>query len=379
MNFNMTDFYTTLGVSKGASQEEIKKAYRKLAHQHHPDKQGGDENKFKEINEAYQVLSDPKKRSQYDQFGSVPPGGFGSQGFGGFGGRGFDGFDFSQGFGGFRQGQQFDFEDIFDMFGDVFGGQSGRTRGRAGHMQDETGGSDIRIGLTLNLHDVARGSVKHIELARDIVCQECGGSGANPPVGGGSGLTDCTVCGGRGEVRETTASIFGNIMRVSVCKVCRGMGKVPKENCHACRGEGRKHAKKEMELEIPAGINDGEVLVVKGEGQTGFRGAKAGNLLIQVKVEQDRVFKRAGSDLIIELPVKMTDAILGAKVRVPTMDGEKEIEIPAGVQNGEQIKLKGLGVHGPHKGDQLVKIKIEIPRKLSGKAKKLVEELAMEI
>src|SRR3989344_5629804 len=262
----MADFYTTLGVPKSASQDEIKKAYRKLAHQHHPDKQGGDENKFKEINEAYQVLSDPQKRSQYDQFGSVPPGGFGSKGFGGFGGRGFDGFDFSQGFGGCRQGgQEFDFEDIFDIFGNVFGGQFSGARGRARNAQDETGGNDIRIGLTLSLHDVARGAAKQIELLKDVVCQECGGTGAE----NGRGLVDCSVCCGKGEIRETTASFFGNITRIATCGVCRGKGKLPKENCRSCRGEGKKRSKKIIDLDIPAGLKDGEVLVVKGEGQAG--------------------------------------------------------------------------------------------------------------
>lgn len=379
------DYYTTLGVPKGASQDEIKKAYRKLAHQHHPDKQGGDEKKFKEINEAYQILSDPQKRSQYDQFGSVPPGGFGSQGFGGFGGRGFDGFDFSHGFGGFRQsgpfsgaqgGQEFDAEDIFDLFGDVFGGQFGRARSARGQRsQERTGGEDIRINLILSLRDVARGTAKHIELSKDVVCQECGGGGAEK----GSGLIDCTVCGGKGEVRETTASFFGNITRVSTCNICRGKGKVPKNNCHVCKGEGKKHSKKVVELDIPAGLKEGEALIVKGEGQAGFRGTKAGDLYIQIKVDPDKRFRRIGNDLVYEMPVKLTDALLGVRIRVPTIDGEKEIEIPAGVQNNEELKLGGLGVWGRPKGDQIVKIKIEIPKKLNSKAKKLAEELSQEI
>lgn len=383
---NILDYYTTLGVPKSASQDEIKKAYRKLAHQHHPDKQGGDEKKFKEINEAYQVLSDPSKRAQYDQFGSVPPGGFGSQGFGG---RGFDGFDFSRGFGGFRQGgpfggaqggQEFDPEDIFDLFGDIFGGGFGRARSAGSQRaQEKTGGDDIRINLTLSLRDVARGASKKIELSKDVICQECGGSGANPPAGGGSGLVDCTVCSGKGEVRETTASFFGNVTRVSTCHICRGKGKVPKNNCQACKGEGKKRSKKNIELDIPAGLKNDEILVVKGEGQAGFRGTKAGDLYIQIKIEQDKMFKRVGNDLVYEMPVRLTDALLGAKVRVPTIDGEKEIEIPAGVQNNEELKLGGLGVWGRPKGDQIVKIKIEIPKKMSGKAKRLVEELAGEI
>ena len=378
----MPDFYTTLGVPKSASQEEIKKAYRRLAHQHHPDKQGGNDLKFKEINEAYQVLSDPNKRAQYDQFGSVPPGGFGSQGFGGQGRGGFDGFDFSQGFpfgntqgeGGFGQGGQgFDAEDLFDLFGNAFGG-FGRSS-RAGRPQERVGGEDIRINLTLSLREAARGVAKEIELSKDVVCQECGGNGAEK----GSGVIDCTVCAGKGEVRETTASFFGNITRVSVCNVCRGNGKVPKNNCHACKGEGKKHSKKSIGLDIPAGLKNGEVLVVKGEGQAGFRGTKAGDLYLQITVETDKRFKRVNNDLVYEMTVKMTDALLGARIKVPTVDGEKEIEVPAGVQNNEELKLGGLGVWGRPKGDQIIKIKIEIPKKLNSKAKKLVEELTKEI
>src|SRR3989344_3475859 len=233
------DFYTTLGVPKSASQEDIKRAYRKLAHQHHPDKQNGDEKKFKEINEAYQVLSDPQKRSQYDQFsaggGSAFSGGFGRPG-------GFDGFDFSQGFGGpfdnTQDRQEFNAEDLFDLFGNAFGG-FGRSS-RAGRAQDRVGGEDIRISLILNLREVARGVNKKVELSKDVVCAECDGSGAEK----GAGLIDCTVCTGKGEVRETTASFFGNITRVSTCNVCRGKGKVPKNNCRACKGEGKKHSKK---------------------------------------------------------------------------------------------------------------------------------------
>lgn len=381
---NILDFYTTLGVPKSASQDEIKKAYRKLAHQHHPDKQGGDERKFKEINEAYQVLSDPQKRSQYDQFGSVPPGSFGSQGFGGqrrgpfdgTQGRGFDGFDFSQGFGGFGRGQEFDAEDIFDLFGDVFGGGFGRARSAKGQRaQEKMGGDDMKINLTLSLREIARGITKKIELSKDAICQECGGSGAEK----GSGLIDCSVCSGKGEVRETTASFFGNITRVSVCNVCLGNGKVPKSNCHTCKGEGKRHSKKILDLNIPAGLKDGEVLAVKGEGQAGFRGTRAGDLFIQINVEPDKRFKRVGNDLIYEISIKLTDALLGARIHIPTIDGEKEIEIPSGIQNGEELKLGGLGVWGRPKGDQIVRIKIEIPKKLGGKAKKLVEELAGEI
>lgn len=375
----MADFYTTLGVPKSASQDEIKKAYRKLAHQHHPDKQSGDEKKFKEINEAYQVLSDPNKRSQYDQFGSVPPSGFGSQGFGGpFGGAqgkqgGFDGFDFSQGFGPFSNAQgehEFNVEDLFDMFGGAFGG--GRTRRG---QEDPGAGADLQANLNISFYESARGGIKKIELNKDVVCSECSGTGAEK----GAGLINCSVCDGKGEVRETGASLFGNITRVYTCNVCRGSGKVPKSNCRVCKGEGKKHAKKSIEFNMPAGIKDGEALAIKSEGQAGFRGQKSGNLFIRFNVEQDKRFKRLGEDIVYNENVKLIDALLGAKLCVPTIDGEKEMEIPAGAQNGDEIRLRGHGIGGSRRGDQIVKIKIEIPKKLSGKAKKLVEDLAGEI
>ncbi len=373
----MSDFYTILGVPRNASQDEIKKAYRKLAHQHHPDKQGGNEAKFKEINEAYQVLSDPKKRSQYDQFGSA----FGSQGpfggaqgpFGGFG-RGFDGFDFSRDFEGFSRG--FNVDDLFDLFGGAFGGPFDRRREKKRAARESANGEDIRISLKVSLRDAARGAVKRVELSKSVVCEECGGSGANPPTGG---LINCSVCQGEGEVTETVGSLFGSFTRIFPCSICLGTGKVPRDNCSACKGEGRRRGKELLEINIPAGVKDGDTMVMKGKGQAGFRGAQAGDLYIQLGIEADKKFKRIGNDVQYELPVRLTDALLGARISVPTLDGEKEAEIPAGVQNGDELRLKGLGIHGPHRGDQIVRIKIEIPRKLSGKAKKIAEELAKEI
>lgn len=229
--------------------------------------------------------------------------------------------------------------------------------------------------MKISFHDAARGITKQAELSKDIVCQECGGSGAQK----GSGLTDCSVCQGSGEITETMGSFFGNFTRIYACSVCLGSGKVPKNNCSACRGEGRKRGKELFEINIPAGVKDGDMIVMKNRAQAGFRGAQAGDLYIQLSVEADKRFKRVGNDISYELPVKLTDALLGARVFVPTLDGEKEMEIPAGVQDGEELRLRGLGIHGSHKGDQIVRIKIEIPRKLSGKAKKIVEELAEEI
>jgi molecular chaperone DnaJ len=355
-----SDYYKFLEVPKNASQDDIKKAYRKLAHQHHPDKQGGNEAKFKELNEAYQVLSDTKKRAQYDQFGSVPPGGFGG------GGQGFDGFDFSQyGFG----GQDFNVEDIFDLFGGAFGGQ------RRSEPKESGRGEDIQVNMRVSLHDVARGAKKTAELAKYISCSECGGSGAQK----GSEVSNCSACGGNGQLKETTRSFFGNIVRTVTCKTCHGTGKVPKINCSNCKGEGRIHAKKTIEINIPAGINNGEAFVIRGEGQAGLRGMKAGDLYIEVSVEPDERFKRVSNNLVYELTIKVTDAILGADIMVPTLDGDKKLEIPAGTQSGDELRLKGLGIYGANKGDEIVKIKIKIPKKLSGKGKKLAEELAEEL
>ena len=369
------DFYTILGVPRNASQDEVKKAYRKLAHQHHPDKQGGNEAKFKEINEAYQVLSDPKKRSQYDQFGPSFAKGFGGQSRpSGFDFGNFDGFDFSRDFEGFNRG--FNVEDLFDLFGGAFGSSFGRRREREQAGRESANGEDIRINLKVNLRDVARGAVKRVELSKNVVCEECKGSGANPPAGG---LIDCSVCQGEGEVTETMGSFFGNFTRIYTCSVCLGTGKVPRNNCSACKGEGRKRGKELFEINIPAGVKDGDSIVVRDKGQAGFRGAQAGDLYVQISVEPDKIFKRLGNDVICELPVKLTDALLGARTGVPTLDGEKEIEIPAGTQDGDELRLRGLGIHGPHKGDQIVRVKVKIPRKLSGRARKIVEELAGEI
>jgi len=363
-----SDYYKILEVGRGASEDEIKKAYRKLAHQHHPDKAGGDEAKFKEINEAYQVLSDSKKRAQYDQFGSA----FGSNGFSAQGGP--NGFDFSDLFGNFsargRSAFGGDLNDIFEMFGRGFG-----SRGSRRAREDVSRGEDIEVAMTIDFFDEARGAKKRVELNKLNRCEECSGSGAKK----GSDLVTCSACNGRGEIKENVSSFFGNVTRVSTCGVCLGSGKMPKENCPICRGEGRKKTKKELEITIPAGIKHGEALVVRGQGNAGFRNGTAGDLYIRIRASSDKRFKRVGDDIFYELPVKLTDALLGKILWVPTVDGERELEIPSGVQNGEELRLRGYGIHGHHKGDQIVRIKIEIPKKLGGKARKLVEELSAEI
>ena len=372
------DYYKTLGVERGASAEEIKKAYRKLAHKFHPDKNGGDENKFKEVNEAYQVLSNPQKRAQYDRFGSAfAGGGQGSYDYAQGGRQGFDGFDFSQGnFGDFFRkqygggsGAEFDIEDIFDIFGDAFG------TGRQRRGRQTAGGNDIYADMTIDLYEAARGSKKKIEISKDVACSECVGSGVKK----GSDLETCSNCQGKGETRETVSSLLGSFIRVSTCNVCRGKGKTPKENCPICKGEGKHKENQTFIADIPAGIRNGEAVVIKGMGQAGFRGETSGDLFIRIKIRPDERFAVSGNDIVYKSDVKMTDAILGGKMNVPTLDGDKEIKIPAGTQDGDEIRLRGAGIHGRQKGDHIVKIKVKIPKKLSGKAKTLVEELAREI
>ena len=273
-----TDYYQTLGVTKSATADEIKRAYRKLAHQHHPDKQGGNEAKFKEINEAYQVLSDDKKRAQYDAYGSAGP-----QSFGG-GGQGFGGFDFSQGFG----GQGVNMEDIFDMFG------SGGGFGFGGGGRMETRGQDIEVELTLTLPEALLGGKKVFEIEKQNVCETCGGAG-------GKDIVTCTACSGAGHVRQQTSSLFGSFMRNAICSNCLGSGKAPKDPCKECKGEGRSHGRERIEIDLPSGVNEGEVFSLKGKGQAGYRGASSGNLHLRMRIKMPRKLSRRAKELVEEL------------------------------------------------------------------------------
>lgn len=362
------DYYKILGIGREATGDDIKKAYRKLAHQYHPDKKGGNEAKFKELNEAYQILSDPQKKARYDQFGHNFNNATGSPGAGGF-----DGFDFSQ-FGGFNREGNFDVEDIFEMFSGAFGGRSGG-RGPRQAAEDISRGSDIEINLAINFQEMARGIIRQVELNIELVCRDCSGNGA----GKDSELIECAVCKGKGEIRETAGSFFGNLTRIYVCNICRGNGKVPKSNCLHCLGEGRKRQKKMLDIEVPPGIKDGEVLVVRGFGQAGFRNGRPGDLYVKLRVVNDKAFSRVGQDIIYNLSIKLSTALLGAKIQIPTLDGAREIEIPVGAEEGQELRLKGYGIHGRHPGDQIIKLKIEMPKKLSGKARKFIEELSVEL
>lgn len=348
------DYYQTLGVSKSASQEEIKQAFRKLAHQYHPDKQGGDEAKFKEINEAYQVLGDEKKRAQYDQFGSSA---FENGGFGGAG----------QGFGGFSgfQGAGFGFEDLGDIFGDVFGG---------GRHARTPRGNDIQMDVELEFRDSVFGVDKTITLTKPSACARCGGTGGEP----GSGMETCKTCHGAGVEVSVQRTILGNIQSKRTCSTCQGVGEIPKQMCSTCRGSGTERSSRSLVVTIPGGIENGAVLRVRGEGEF-VKSGTPGDLFVRVFVKPDRRFERDGFDLYSEAKIGFTQAALGTAIDVETIDGKAELKIPGGTQSGTQFRLRGKGVQSARgRGDQIVTVHVTTPRKLDRKQRKLLEELDLK-
>lgn len=356
------DYYDILGVSKKASQDDIKKAFRKLAHKYHPDKQTGDEQKFKEISEAYGVLSDEKKRSEYDAYGRVFSGSGGNAGQG----QGFGGFDPS-GFAGAGGFQDFDLGDIFSEFGDIFGGGGGRQRTRRGR--------DISIDLEISFKEAVFGTDRTVLLTKNALCKDCQGSGAES----GSEMETCSVCNGNGSIRETKQSFFGTFATVKTCTTCGGSGQVPKKKCKTCKGEGIERRQEEIKITIPSGMNDGEMIRLTGAGEA-IAGGVAGDLYVKVHVKKDERFRKEGNNLVTDLNVKLTDALLGAEYTVPTLDGDVKVKIPHGVSINEILKVRGKGVpiDESRRGDLMVKIHIEIPKKLSRKAKKLIEDLKEE-
>lgn len=348
------DYYKTLGVEKEASQEEIKKAFRKLAHQHHPDKPGGDEAKFKEANEAYQVLGDEKKRAQYDQFGSsaFDGNGGGGGGFGGFHAQGFEGVDFG------------------DIFGDMFGfggGRGGRGRTRQG--------SDIQVDLELSFHDAIFGVQREITLTKMQSCAHCDGIGAEP----GTKTHECETCHGSGTIVQEQRTMLGPIRTQRVCSECEGEGKVPETVCTTCHGSGLTKQKKTITIRIPSAVNHGDMIRVTGEGEA-IKSGRAGDLFLRVFVKSDRRFVRDGYTIRSEVRVGFTQAGLGAELDVPTVDGgDVTIKVPAGTQSGTELRLRGKGVpHGSGRGDQLVTVQVVTPGKLSREQKKLLEELDLK-
>lgn len=354
------DYYQILGVDRKAGADEIKKAFRKLAHKYHPDKGQGDDAKFKEISEAYSVLSNEKKRQEYDAYGRVfnESGAGQGAGFGGFGGA--QGFDFSQ-----FTDQDFDIGDIFGGLGDIFGGR----------RQKVKRGRDISIDIEVPFRDTVFGTERKVLLTKVSQCKDCAGSGAKA----GTQMDICKVCNGKGKIHETKSSILGTITSVRGCENCHSTGKVPKEKCADCRGMGILRKEEEIRITIPAGVDNGEMIRLSGGGEA-ISGGVPGDLYIKLHVIPDPVFKKEGNNLTMNLNVKLSDALLGSSYTISTLDGKIEIKVPSGVSFGEMLRVRGKGVPvgKGRRGDLLVKINITLPNKLSKSAKKLVDEMKKE-
>jgi molecular chaperone DnaJ len=349
------DYYQILGVDKKASKDEIKKAFRNLAHKHHPDKGTGDAAKFKEASEAYSVLSDDKKRAEYDTYGHTFAGAGGP-------GAGFGGFDFS----GFDASQFQDF-DLGDIFGDFFGG----ARGRAQTLR----GRDISIDLELPFQESIFGTERTVLLAKTSTCDRCNGNGGEP----GTEMKTCPTCNGQGQIRETRRSFIGSFSTVTICPECHGRKQVPKEKCHKCKGEGVIRKQEEIKITIPPGINDGEMIRLSGQGEA-ISGGVSGDLYVKIHVRSHPIFRKEGNNLYMDLNIKLSDALLGKEISIETLDEPIIVKVPAGITFGELLRVKGKGVPTDRgrRGDLMIRIKIELPKKLSKDGRRLVEGLKKE-
>ena len=369
----MNDYYEILGVAKNATKDDIKKAYRKLAHKYHPDKTSGDDKKFKELSEAYEVLYDDKKRAEYDTYGKTFAGG-GGGGTKGYS-QGFDGFDF----GDFasKNGQGFDGFDFGDIFENFFGGQGGRAS--AGRRTKR--GADIAVDLSISFEDSIFGTERRVLLSKVSYCSVCKGSGAEP----NSGTEKCPICQGSGKIHESRRSVFGgNVSSFRECSKCAGRGTIPVKKCSACSGHGVSKKSEEITVKVPPGIRDGEAISLPGMGEA-VAGGTAGDLYVKFTVGKHPVFRRDELNLIMDLDVKMSEALLGVEKDIMTLDGLIKLKVPAGINSGEILAARGKGVphgHGLHgvkgRGDLLIKVIIRTPRKISKKAKDLIEELKKE-
>lgn len=349
------DYYKILGVSKDSSQEEIKKAYYKLAHKFHPDKGGGDEEKFKEVNEAYQILGNKDKRAQYDRFGTT-----GTQGFGSFQNTNFNWEDFA-GFEGI--------EDIFDMFGGGFGRHK---------EEDLRRGSDLEMILEIPLESVLKEQKKEIKVSKMVKCSRCDGLGAEP----GSKVKECFTCRGRGKVQQIKKTIFGTFTQYTICPECGGEGTKPEKPCNVCHGQGRIKKEDIINLEIPAGVDNNQVIKVKGKGDAGKRGGKPGDLYVRISIKPHSLFKRKGDDIYLKRNLVFSQAVLGDKISIPTLEGKDIImKVPQGIESGKTLKISGKGIphfQGMGRGDMYVQLNIDTPQKLTRKQKELLEELRKE-
>ncbi len=366
------DLYKILGIEKTATDADIKTAYRKLALKWHPDKHKGEkdaEQKFKEINVAYEILSDKKKRQQYDTFGSMGGGG------GRAGGKGFSGFDFNGfDFGGFSDGSS-SFADIFEtFFGGGGGGGSVRSKSRKkGPMR----GNDIETSIKISFEDAVFGCEKELEITKPDVCQHCEGKGSEP----GTTIVTCKSCNGTGEIRSVRNTILGQMTTSHVCDECNGEGRVPEKKCTVCHGTTRVRSKERVKVKIPAGIDNGSTIRLNGKGEGGVNNGPKGDLYINLIVEPSKKFVRSGDDIHGEIEIHLVQAVLGGEVDVETIDGMSKIKIPAGTEDGKVFKISEKGVvnlKSGNRGDHLVKVKIKIPKKLSKKEKDLYLELAEE-
>lgn len=363
---NKRDYYEVLGLKKGASDDEIKKAFRKMAMKYHPDRNPGDKNaeeQFKQINEAYSVLSDPDKKSKYDRFGHAgvdPNAGFGGEGgFGGFGGFG--------GAGGF--------EDIFDMFGGMFGGGGGsRQRRRNGPIK----GNDLQKAMTITFEEAAFGTKKEIQISKYVECATCKGSGAEP----GTSKKSCPKCGGTGEIRTTQKTPFGTFQSSSPCPDCGGTGQINEHPCRDCGGTGKVRKNVTISVDIPAGVDNDSVISIKGQGEPGSNGGPNGDLYVVLTVKPHKFFERKGQDLWLEIPITFDQAALGDDITVPTLEGKVSYKVPPGTQPNTVFRLRGKGIkslRSSRKGDLYVRVILEVPTKLNGKQKKAIQNMAKEV
>ena len=354
------DYYEVLGLQKGASAEEIKKAYRKLAKENHPDLHPGDkacEERFKEVNEAYEILSDDDKRAKYDQYGHAafdPNAGFGA---GGFGAGDFGGFGDFSGFG--------------DIFGDIFGFGGGSARNANAPRK----GDSVRASVNISFEEAAFGCKKDITVARVEQCADCKGSGCEP----GTTPEVCPDCKGSGTVRTTQRTPFGYTQSTSACPKCKGTGKIIHQPCRTCRGMGNVRRQHKINVNIPAGIDDGQTISLRGQGSAGANGGPQGDLLVTVVVRPDSRFERDGNSVLLEQEVSYAQAVLGAEIEVPTLDGKVKLTIPEGTQTGTVFRLKGKGIpylRGSGRGDQFVSVKVAVPKNLSSSQKELLRQFA---
>lgn len=353
------DYYKVLGVSKNASQEEIKKAFHKLAHKHHPHK-GGDANKFKEINEAYQILSDKEKREQYDKFGRVFEGGQS--------GQGFNGADFNWAWGSGNPNIEFDFDDLGDIFEDFIGFKRERRK-------DLKRGKDIKIDIEISLEDVLRGFNRNIALRKDVVCSRCQGKGAEP----NTKTNECSSCGGTGQVQEVKRTFLGSFTKWTICPECKGEGQRPERTCNVCKGEGRIRGEENINIFIPAGVDSNQIIEIRGKGNAGKRGGGPGDLFVRVLVKSHPYFERKGDDLYVLMPISFSQAALGDEIEVRTLEGKKIIlKVAEGIESGKILRISDKGI--PHfsgygRGNLYVGLMIDTPKKLTKEQKELLRKL----